>query len=211
MGRTEIKKKAWEMIKGNKWYILKPLLLFDIILIALFFIVTLILGLTNGNTEVMNIYLDGVNITSFITCILVIIYTISYAQYILDFVRGDKYSFIKSISKVKSKILLFFVVSLIIGLMIALGTVLLVIPGIIVSLGHMFYQYVFVDNKEDRIGNIIKKSWDVTNGHKSELFVLGLSFIGWILLSTLTCGILYIWVIPYMTITFALTYEELKK
>ena len=36
------------------------------------------------------------------------------------------------------------------------------------------------------------------NGHKMDLFLFDLSFIGWHILSALTCGILYIYVMPYM-------------
>ena len=45
-------------------------------------------------------------------------------------------------------------------------------------------------------------------GHKTDLFVLGLSFIGWYILSILTCGILFIWVIPYVqTATVKFLYD----
>ena len=48
-------------------------------------------------------------------------------------------------------------------------------------------------------------------GHKGELFVLGLSFIPWILLGCITLGIAFFWVGPYMCLTYANFYEELKK
>ncbi|MBQ4038554.1 MAG: DUF975 family protein, partial [Bacteroidaceae bacterium] len=41
--------------------------------------------------------------------------------------------------------------------------------------------------------------------------VLGLTFIGWILLSIFTCGILFLWVLPYMNATFAHYYEYVKE
>ena len=210
MKRKEIKKQAWEMIKGNKWHILKPLVLFYVLIMALYLLIVLVLSLVSNN-DAMNLYITGVNITMYITWILVIIFNISYAQYILDFVRKNDSSFILAISKVKDKVLKFFVVSLLIGLMIVGGTIALVVTGIIIAIGHIFYQYVFIDNKDQSMGEIIKKSWNVTNGRKMDLFVLGLSFIGWYIVGTLTLGILYIWVIPYVTITFALAYNELKK
>lgn len=43
-------------------------------------------------------------------------------------------------------------------------------------------------------------------GHKLDAFVLGLSFIGWAILGTLTFGILYIWLYPYMQLTFTKFY-----
>lgn len=43
----------------------------------------------------------------------------------------------------------------------------------------------------------MNKSKKITKGHKWELFLLSFSFIGWYLLSILTCGILLLWLIPY--------------
>ena len=47
-------------------------------------------------------------------------------------------------------------------------------------------------------------------GHKLELFLLRLSFIGWIILGIFTLGILYIWLAPYMSVAQAEFYERIK-
>ena len=44
-----------------------------------------------------------------------------------------------------------------------------------------------------------------------DLFIFGLSFIGWTILASLTLGLLYIWLMPYMIVATTLLYEELKK
>ena len=43
-----------------------------------------------------------------------------------------------------------------------------------------------------------------------ELFVLGLSFIGWYLLCAITFGIAAIWVVPYVQATYTNAYNSLK-
>lgn len=48
------------------------------------------------------------------------------------------------------------------------------------------------------------------NGHKWELFVLQLSFIGWYLLVSITFGIASIYVVPYMSCTVANFYQRIK-
>ena len=50
----------------------------------------------------------------------------------------------------------------------------------------------------------------MTEGHKMDLFVLGLSFIGWAFLCAITLGIASIWVGPYMQATFANAYKSLR-
>jgi uncharacterized membrane protein len=62
-----------------------------------------------------------------------------------------------------------------------------------------------------KVKEALKKAWENTNGHKMDLFILGLSFIGWLMLAGLTVGILMIWLMPYMTITFDLAYDKIKK
>ena len=57
----------------------------------------------------------------------------------------------------------------------------------------------------------IRKSKEMMNGYKMDYFMLVLSFFGWLLLGIFTLGILYIWLVPYMNVTFILYYEELKK
>jgi uncharacterized membrane protein len=70
--------------------------------------------------------------------------------------------------------------------------------------------YILAENPGMSAKECIKKSMEMTNGHKWELFVLELSFIGWMFLMPFTLGILSIWLLPYMSATFANAYESLK-
>ena len=71
-------------------------------------------------------------------------------------------------------------------------------------------MYVLAENKGLSAHQCIEESKKMTEGHKMELFVLELSFIGWCLLGCITFGIAYIWVMPYMSATFANAYNLLK-
>ena len=52
----------------------------------------------------------------------------------------------------------------------------------------------------------------ITNGYKMDLFVMGLSFIGWAFLSVITLGIVYVfWYDPYKQNTDAALYAELSQ
>ena len=221
MNRVELKNKAKEMIKGNKWYILKPLVIFALCAGAVAFIAVLldsILGL--DKTEVVELA-NGITTTNhtgvissiagFVVSVASSVFMVSYAMYILAFIRGKKLEMHDIIDFAKKHWIVAFLTSLIAGLIIAGCTILLIIPGIIAAIGLMFYQEVCADNPEMRAMDIIKKSWNMTKGHKMDLFVLGLSFIGWCIVAGFTLGILYIWLYPYMMVTMTLAYEELKK
>jgi len=47
-------------------------------------------------------------------------------------------------------------------------------------------------------------------GYKWKYFCLGLRFIGWFLLGILSLGIGFLWIMPYMSISFAKFYDDVK-
>jgi uncharacterized membrane protein len=57
----------------------------------------------------------------------------------------------------------------------------------------------------------LNASRKMMNGHKARLFGLNLSFIGWCLLCILTLGIGYLWLGPYVSLSVANFYEDLKQ
>ncbi len=91
-----------------------------------------------------------------------------------------------------------------------LWTLLLIIPGIIKSLSYSMTAFVLADNPELSYNQAINKSMEMMKGHKMKLFLLILSFIGWILLSLLTLGIGMFWVAPYIYQSIVAFYEDLK-
>lgn len=99
---------------------------------------------------------------------------------------------------------------------IILWTLLLIVPGIVKSYGYSQAELIFKDTV-DRTGKIpkprdcLKQSEELMMGHKMDLFSLGLSFIGWIILAIFTFGLLYIWLTPYMEMSEVVFYENLTK
>ena len=95
-------------------------------------------------------------------------------------------------------------------LFILLGTLCFVIPGIIVAYG--LFEVPYLLNEDPTISGMaaIRRSWEDMKGHKGELFVLQLSFLGWFLLTVLTMGILGIFYVgPYYELANAGFYHEL--
>lgn len=91
-----------------------------------------------------------------------------------------------------------------------LWSLLLFIPGVIKGLAYSMAFYILAENPEMDVREALKESQRITYGHKWELFVLRLSFIGWAILATLTFGIGYFWLIPYIETTYANAYKSLK-
>ena len=97
------------------------------------------------------------------------------------------------------------------GVYIILWSLLLFVPGIIKSISYSQTYYVMKDNPELSFNAAIERSMAMMEGHKMQYFLLQLSFIGWILLAIISCGILSLLVNPYMCATNAHFYEYVKE
>ena len=87
---------------------------------------------------------------------------------------------------------------------------LLIIPGIIKSFAYALTPFILTDKPELSANEAIELSMKMMDGHKLDLFILYLSFIGWYLLSILTLCIGMLWVMPYMYTTMTAFYEDVK-
>ena len=87
---------------------------------------------------------------------------------------------------------------------------LLIIPGIIKALSYSMAPYILAENPHLSAKEALRESQILTDGCKMDLFILSLSFIGWHLLCSITFGIAYIYVFPYIRTTYANVYYELK-
>lgn len=92
-------------------------------------------------------------------------------------------------------------------LLTILWTFLFIIPGIIASFRYAMAFYILADNPNIPIMDAIRESKRMMNGNKWKLFLLELSFIGWILIAALTAGIGFLWVMPYITAASVGFYE----
>ena len=83
------------------------------------------------------------------------------------------------------------------------------IPAFIKSLSYSMTPFILYDKKE--MGTkAIDLSMKMMKGHKMELFILYLTFIGWGILCIFTLGIGYFWLVPYINASLAGFYEEVK-
>ncbi len=99
-----------------------------------------------------------------------------------------------------------------ISLYTALWSMLFVVPGIVKGYSYSLAMYIKSENPNIPASKAIELSTRMTNGHKMDLFVLDMSFIGWAILSAFTLNILGIlYVIPYQYASKAFAYEEIKE
>lgn len=98
-----------------------------------------------------------------------------------------------------------------ISVRVALWSMLFVIPGLIAAYRYRFAYYNLLTDSTLSAGEAIRLSCQQTAGIKMDLFVLDLSFIGWLLLSAITMSLLDMWLTPYITLCDLAYFEEAQK
>lgn len=103
-----------------------------------------------------------------------------------------------------------FVAYFLIVILVVVGLILLIVPGIIVALMISQTFYILADDEQIGVVDAMKKSKEMMDGYKMKYFGLILIFIGLVLLSAFTLFLGLIILIPVMQITMAKFYLELK-
>ena len=96
------------------------------------------------------------------------------------------------------------------NLFIGLWSLLFIIPGIVKGLAWSQVPYLLAENPGMTGKRARELSDRMTDGHKWDIFVLQLSFLGWILLGCLACGVGTLFVAPYCEATYAELYATLR-
>ncbi len=87
---------------------------------------------------------------------------------------------------------------------------LLIIPVFIKTYSYSMAYYISLDHPEYTANQCITESRRMMNGYKMKAFLLDLSFIGWLILGSLVCGVGTIFVTPYQFAARANLYEAIK-
>ena len=95
---------------------------------------------------------------------------------------------------------------------------LFIVPGVIKAYEYSMIPYLLAENPNLLAENpnlsadeAFSLSKQMTTGQKMDLFVLDLSFLGWIILGLICCGIGILFVLPYPEATNAEVYLILKE
>ena len=193
MNRAELKAKAKEQIKGK---------------IGILFLITLVIGLVSSAATAV---LSLIPVVGSLAAAIIVTpaFSLSIYRVYLSLTVGATPE-VKDAFSGFDDFFAAFKVTLLVGIYTFLWSLLFVIPGIVKGYSYSMAMYILAENKGKSARECIEESKKMTDGHKMELFVLSLSFIGWMILGSLTLGIAYIWIAPYMQVTFTNAYLSLK-
>lgn len=166
--------------------------------------------LTTATFIVISVSLEFIPIIGPFTSLFIAgAFTLSFATLYLNVSREKEALFLHLFSGFSDYARAFFAY-LLISIFILLWSLLLIIPGIIAAFSYMLTFYILSDDASLTTMQAIKKSKQMMQGNKWKAFCLSLRFLGWMLLSILTLGVGLLWLLPYIGVSYAKFYEDIK-
>jgi uncharacterized membrane protein len=161
--------------------------------------------------RILMIYASGVSMLSLVQFILGGTVRLGYATYLLKQYDRRENSGVGELFGQFGRFGDGFCLAFLTGLFIFLWSLLLVIPGIIAALKYSMAPFIMAENPNMTARQALNASTELMDGHKTELFFLELSFIGWMILNAFTLGIGSFWLNPYMNATLAAFYRSISR
>jgi uncharacterized membrane protein len=97
-------------------------------------------------------------------------------------------------------------------IIIILGFILLIIPGVVLICGLSQTFFIIADDETNISGiDAMKKSWEMMDGYKLKFFLLNLIHMGMVILGILMLVVGIFYMLPIIYASLALFYDELKK
>ncbi len=188
--RAELKQEAKYLLKGNWGKAITFVLVFVVVQL-------LIGGISSTGIGVLLPFLVGGPLA------------LGTSIYYLNFYRGERADVEMLFSGFNNFVsaLVLFVLH---NLFVFLWSLLFVIPGMVAGLSYSQSFFILADHPGISAREALSLSKDMMRGHKLRYFVLELSFIGWSILCMFTLGIGYLWLIPYIQVTKAAFYQDLR-
>jgi len=227
---AELKALAREQLKGKFGVPIGAFVITMLISLAASVLTTLFMN-ENSTVSLIIYYL-----ISFIVSLLSAVLSLGLIKFFMNFCRNQKYQisniFWGFMNHPDKTIVATLLMTLIIMALVIPGTALFVVYAImpntllfvvallvtivcaifmiIVSLAYGMVYYILGDEACDSAIDALRKSREMMKGHKGRLFYIQISFLGWYLLSTLSCFIALLWIEPYRMCTMTFFYMDLK-
>lgn len=201
MENSEIVKESKSILKGNYGKVILPYL-----------IVFLISNFLSNNDLYENLYNNyGIEYALIFFTIAILVIPSLYvglASYSLS-ISNDSFDSNKLFDgfSIFSKSA---TIGIIYFLVVVVGFVLFIIPGIYVSLLFSQVFYIVSENNDVNIKDAFKKSATIMKGNMWKFFKLGLRYAFYFILSIFTLFIWALWLIPQMYVSYAIFFKEIN-
>ncbi len=232
--RKELKTNAKAALKRSFWKDLLAIILVDLIACAVAYCAFLVVNACTGNAfdpkEMIKVDTSGaagaqigfqINaeaagpaariyniVNDLLTFFVIVPLSIGLIRF-FQVSRSGKASFTELFVPFK-KVLRIAIIMAWLAIKVILWSLLLIVPGIIKAFEYSMVPYILAENPSIKSKRAFQISKAMTKGNKWHIFVLGLSFVLWMIGVVCTCGLLAIYVSPYQQATFVEAYYKMK-
>lgn len=166
----EVLVTSWKAVKSQIW-----------VLVGLFVGYTIISSIISTfampSTPQEYFHLGGRAIIGYIISIIIgSLFSLGYIKNLFQTLDGDEPQF-SAYGQQASKLLTYIAASIIYAVVVMIGLMVFIIPGIYLALRLQFFQ-AFIVQENSGIMESLRMSWDITKGSAGKLFVLALAMIG---------------------------------
>lgn len=146
-------------------------------------------------------------VSSFIMCLIQLFLALGFTKIMLLLVEDRQVEIVDMVNNFNI-FLSYFVASFLYGLAVALGLLLLIVPGIYIAIRLQFYHYYIIEDQDHSFA-ALKKSYDATEDMAIELFIFGLTVFLLNLAGVLFFGLGMLITYPITTMAGAVIYRSL--
>jgi uncharacterized membrane protein len=196
---SSIFRRAWAVFKEN-WLITYVVMLLPL---TVAFIYMPLAERIQGESEILSV------VFTIIYLLLQLIVGMGVLKAYLNIVRGEKVT-VETFTRMVPLILSYLVASIIMGILVMVGLLLLIVPGVYLALKYMFVPYLIVDKGLGPI-EAFKESKVLTKGIKWDLlgFIVAAVVLMYLGVFALIVGLLI--TVPVATLAYALLYVVMLK
>lgn len=199
--KSEAIKVGWDIFKKNALFLIGVVLVSGIISWIFSYLQSEVQG-----TDVQA-FSPLISIASFIVNMAI---SVGVVRITLGFVDGKKPQFKELFDNFNMTLVHVILGSIIYGIIVFLGLLALVIPGIYLALKYQFYMYLIIDKKMGPI-EAIKESGKITKGEIWNLLLFSLLMFGVMIIGLLALIIGILAAYPVIMVAVAYVYRTLSK
>jgi uncharacterized membrane protein len=190
---------GWKITKENFWF-LAGLCVIIFVVNYLPAVIVQVLGIKDS---------FGETIVSIVGWVVAAFFQVGILKITLELVDGRKPSYSLLVNQ-KQFLVTYLVATILVGLAVTVGMILLIVPGVMIGLAFMLYSYFIVD-KGAGITQSIRLSIEATKGHRWQLFGFALlcgllNTVGFFLIAV---GLFF--TVPTTMLAYAYVYRKLAK
>ena len=151
-----------------------------------------------------------------------VLFAITYGIFVAGPIQyGTKWVFLRAVRGERIEVRDVFVVfqrnywnaviaNIVVGIIVGMGFVMLIVPGIIFACRLAFVPYLVVDREMD-VMDALRVSWDMTKGYGGQIFLMGLLTVPVVILGLICLGVGVVVSVMWISTAFAVIYHAVAK